>query len=170
MDIKKLLQERSYVNLDIEGGSNVQKGFLTMNSTDGVGVDVVWDYNKLPYPFPDDSMTLLRADRVLQKIERNNGHFIDVMNELWRITKYEGELMICVPYAGSYQYYQDPCAVNPMNEALFAYFDPLEPLAGKELYKVYKPKPWKIKHISFKVNGLMEVLLEKRKEDVSYGR
>jgi SAM-dependent methyltransferase len=168
MNVKKLLKDKSYVNLDIEGGFNPQHGFITMHSSQMKDVDLVWDYKKLPYPFPDSSVDLIRADMILQKVTRENGLFVRFMNELWRILKYDEKFMFSVPYAGSYQFYQDPMNVNPMNECTLAYFDPLEPIAGKTLYKLYKPKPWKINHISFNVNGLMEVLMIKRREDKSY--
>jgi SAM-dependent methyltransferase len=170
MKIRELLKEKAYINLDIEGGYNPQKGFLTMHHEMISGVDLVWDYRRIPYPFPDRSMDLVRADRVLEKVPRENGEFIRFMDEIWRILKYDEKFMIATPYANAYQYYQDPLNVNPLNEAVFSYFDPLEEIAGKLLYKRYKPKPWKIEHITFQVNGLMEVLLSKRREDKGYGQ
>lgn len=170
MQIKKLLKDRSYINLDLEGKLNPQPHFLTMDSRGGDNVDVAWHFNKLPWIFPDESFNIVRADQVLQKVSRDNGHFIDFMNEVWRVLKFNGQFMISVPYAGSYMFYQDPGNVNPMNEATFSYFDPLEQQAGIHNFKVYKPKPWRIEHISFVNNGIMEVLLVKRREDTSYGK
>lgn len=168
MDIKKLLKDKANINLDLEGGRNPQKGFLTMHSKKLKGVDLVWHFNKLPWPFPNESVNLVRADQVLNKVPRENGNFIKFMDEVWRVLKYDGQFMISVPYPGSYLYYQDPMNVNPCNEATFAHFDPLEPQAGMHLYKIYKPKPWRIAHTTYAVNGIMEVLLEKRREDKSY--
>lgn len=158
MKYNKAVLTKTYVNLNIE--SEPQKNFLNMHSRDG---DVVWHFNKLPYPFKDNTFQVVRADRVLNKISRDNGHFIEYMNEIWRIMRPEGQFMIAVPYANSYLYYQDPLSINPLNEATFAYFDPMEDQAGVELYKQYQPKPWKICHISYTSNGMMEVLLEKRR-------
>ena len=161
MEIKKLLKDKSYVNLDL--GEIPQKGFLLLKEAGA-------HFDKLPWPFPDSSIDLIRADNIISKVRREGNQFIKFMDECWRILKNNGEFMIATPYAGSYQFYQDPLNINPCNECTFAYFDPLEPIAGQDLYKLYKPKPWKIKHMSFQLNGMMEVLLEKRKEDVSYGR
>lgn len=170
MNIKKLLKDKAYVHLDIEGGFNPQHGFITMHSRPMKDVDLVWDYNKLPYPFPSNTFDMVRADMIIQKIHREGGHFIKFMDEIWRLLKHDERFMISTPYAGSYQFFQDPMNVNPCNECTFAYFDPLEPIAGTYLYKQYKPKPWKIGHMSFQINGLMEVLLFKRREDKSYGK
>jgi ubiquinone/menaquinone biosynthesis C-methylase UbiE len=168
MDIKKLLKDKSFVNLDIEGKLNPQKGFLTMDSRGEDNVDVAWHFNKLPWIFPDNTFSLVRADQVITKVPRKK--IFQFMNEVWRVLKPEGQFMVSAAYPNSYLFYQDPLNVNPMNEATFAHFDPLEGIAGKYLYKIYKPKPWKICHMSFQVNGLMEVLLEKRREDTSYGQ
>lgn len=141
-----------------------------MAETAGDKVDLVWLFNNLPWPFPDNSIDLVRADDVITHISRENRGFIRFMDECWRILKFDGQFMISAFYAGSYEFYRDPTNVNPVNECTFAYFDPLEPIAGKELYRIYKPKPWRIVHISFKVNGNMEVLLYKRRIDQTYGK
>ena len=168
--IKEILKRKSQLNLDIEGKLNPQKGFITMDSRGGDGVDLEWNHLETPWPFPDETFDIIRADQVAQKVPRDGGYFIAWMNEVWRVLKYDKQFMLAVPYPGSYMFYQDPMNVNPCNESTFAYFDPLEPLAGKWLYPVYKPKPWRITHTTYTSNGIMEVLLEKRREDTSYGK
>ena len=76
--------------------------------------------------------------------------------------------MISTSYPNSYEYYQDPTNINPCNEGTFAYFDPFDQLSKGEMYKVYKPRPWKILSLAFKIEGNLEVLLEKRLDDPSY--
>lgn len=92
--------------------------------------------------------------------------FIRLMDEIWRILKPGGQFIAAFPYAGSSGFFQDPTHINNINEATLAYFDPLE--AGGYLYKIYKPKPWKILSSSWSMVGNMEIVLEKRKEDPSY--
>ena len=92
---------------------------------------------------------------------------MNFMDELWRVMKPGGRVFIVTPYAGSPGYWQDPTHCNPCNEATWFYFDPLH---DSQLYKVYKPKPWKIvpNSLSYQVHGFMEVALEKRLIDKSY--
>lgn len=92
--------------------------------------------------------------------------FIRLMDEIWRILKPGGQFMIALPYAGSPGYWQDPSHVNGCNEATWAYFDPLE--AGGHLYKIYKPKPWKIQSSTWQLTGNAEIVLQKRIMDKSY--
>lgn len=96
--------------------------------------------------------------------------FMRFMDEMWRVLKPGGQLMAAFPYAGSPGFWQDPTHCNGITETTMAYFDPFE--AGGHLYKIYKPKPWKITNsqLAPSVNGNMEVVLEKRRIDKSYAQ
>ena len=92
--------------------------------------------------------------------------FMRFMDEVWRILKPGGQFMAAFPFAGSGGFWQDPTHINGITHHTLAYFDPLD--AGGHLYKIYKPKPWKINFSSWNQEGNMEVVLEKRLEDPSY--
>lgn len=92
--------------------------------------------------------------------------FMRFMDEIWRVLKPDGVLMAAFPYAGSPGFWQDPTHVNGITERTLAYFDPLE--AGGHLYRIYKPKPWKIEFSAWRQEGNMEIKLVKRREDKSY--
>lgn len=95
--------------------------------------------------------------------------FIRFMNEIWRVMKPDGELMISAPYAGSAGDFWDPTHINHINEYTWSYFDPLDQLTGGMFYKFYRPKPWKKKINNYDVNrGMIEVVLIKRRMDKSY--
>jgi hypothetical protein len=83
---------------------------------------------------------------------------VGVMDELWRIIRKDGQLMISVPYANSFGAMQDPTHYTCPNEATFTYFDP-----DHGLYKVYEPKPWKLVRNSWRMSGNLEAILEPRK-------
>ena len=94
--------------------------------------------------------------------------FMRFIDEIWRVLKPGGQFMAAFPYAGSPGFFQDPTHCNNINEATLAYFDPFE--AGGFLFKIYKPKPWKILQsaLASNLNGNMEIVLEKRLIDKSY--
>lgn len=94
--------------------------------------------------------------------------FMRFMDEVWRVLKPGGQFMAAFPYAGSPGFWQDPTHINGITEHTLAYFDPFE--AGGYLFKIYKPKPWKILQSALapSVNGNMEIVLEKRRIDKSY--
>lgn len=130
-------------------------------------------------PTPPDPRTTALIELLLKKKilkpqevklyigEVNPGpRFIRFMDEAWRILKPKGQLIAALPYGGSTGFWQDPTHINGCNEITWAYFDPLE--AGGLLYKIYKPKPWKIIMNTWQQNGNMEIILEKRLIDKSY--
>lgn len=120
------------------------------------GVDIVWDVTKFPYPIPSNSCLMILMSHLWEHIEPK--YRMDVMNELWRIMKPDGQLLLSSPYANSFGCHQDPTHYNCPNEATFTYFD-----MGYPLYRVYKPKPWKIIRNDYSLNGCLEVILEAQK-------
>lgn len=166
-EIAEILKRHNQgIKLDIGCGANKQPGFVGIDNRKLPGVDIVQDVEKFPWPLPDGCANLAVASHLVEHIDPHGGVFLRFMDEVWRILKYGGQFMIATPYAGSHGYFQDPTHCNPCNEATWAYFDPLE--ADGILYKIYKPKPWKIDINTWHVNGNMEIVLSKRKEDPSY--
>jgi SAM-dependent methyltransferase len=166
--IAKILKENARgINLDIGCGANKQPGFVGMDIRKEPGVDIVQDLETQPWCLPDECVSFVVASHVLEHINPARFGFINVMNEIWRICKPGAQFAIAVPYAGSPGYWQDPTHVNPINEVTWAYFDPLD---RSGLWNIYKPKPWKILKCTFQMEGFMEVLLEKRIEDKTYGK
>jgi SAM-dependent methyltransferase len=167
--VKQLLalHKGEILKLDIGCGDNKLEGHIGLDFKQFPGVDVVHDMRVFPWPFPDETFTLISASHVLEHIPRENGVFIDVMNEIWRVLKKDGQFRIAVPYGGSTLYYGDPTHINPIVPQTFHYFDPL---ASMKTFHVYKPKPWAITQMFWQPEGTIECLLTKRREDPSYGK
>ncbi len=167
--VKKLLalHRGEILKLDVGCGNNRMDDHIGMDSVPGPNVDVVHDMRIFPWPFPDNTFTLLSSHHVLEHIPREDGVFISVLNECWRILKFDGQFRIAVPYGGSTMYYADPTHINPIVPQTFHYFDPLAPM---QTYHVYKPSPWKIEQLFWAPDGNIECLLTKRRPDPSYGK
>lgn len=164
-NIDNLIKEQG-LRIEIGYGrpNQTPKGFISLNTVDGS--DIIQDIDVFPWGLPDECASLVVASHIFQRINPAKKGFIRCIDEIWRILKPEGELLIAVPYAGSYAYNQDPTNCNPCNESTWAYFDPFA-LGG--LYNIYKPCPWKVEKCVFSTNGNMEVLMSKRLNDQSYG-
>lgn len=115
-------------------------------------------------PFPDNSITLLSAAHVFEKVERKD--FIPLMDECWRVLKEDGQLRIAVYYGGSTPFWADPKHVNGLTIQSFNYFDPVT--MGGKLYQKYKPKPWRILTCFVQTECTIEALLAKRKVQKNY--
>lgn len=146
------------IMLDVGCGENKQQGFMGMDKRELPGVDIVHDLEVFPYPIEDEECLVVKGSHIYEHIKPWLS--IDFMNELWRILKVDGQLLLSMPYGWSYGYIQDPTHCNPANEATFTYFE-----KGKPLYNIYKPKPWKIEHSTWQQGGNLEVVLRKLKEE-----
>ena len=174
-DIAQLLSDRGGIKLDVGSGAFNQNGWVGMDLVEFPGVDIVWDITKHPYPLPDECCIQILASHILEHIPPvvyidGVTHFqlIEIMDEFWRIMKPDGTLAIAYPHGNSQGYLKDPTHCHPMNEAVWCYFDPLEPNTKGLMFHIYNPKPWKITHLSWSPEANVEVLLTKRREDRSY--
>lgn len=162
-------------NLDVGSSDHPQKGFLGMDRRDLPGVSFVWDVESvgeppfwaqqqlgakaMPWPFPDDCADKILLSHLFEHITPQ--HTVAVMNELWRIAKWNSQVLIVVPHADSYGFRQDPTHCNMVVEATWAYFDPAD---QSGLWTVYRPKPWKIARMNSAPTHNLEVILEPRKK------
>jgi len=166
MGVSEILKNKSGVRLDIACGSNKQgPDWVGIDCQPLEGVDIVHNLEELPWPLPDECVSVAVASHYIEHINPADFGVIKFFNEVWRVLKYDGELGIITPYAGSYGFWQDPTHLKGYNEASFYYFDPLHPSG---YYQFYKPKPWKIKETIYHRNGNLQVVLIKRREDKSY--
>lgn len=168
--IEALLKERNQgIKIDLGCGGNKQgNDWVGIDYRGLPGVDIVHDLEKTPYPLPSSCASLVVASHVLEHINPHRGVFIEVMNEIWRLLKDDGEFMIAVPYATSPGMFRDPTHCNFITEETWEYFDPISPLYQGGLYGIYAPLPWRIKFNTWNVNGNLEAVLVKRKIDKSY--
>jgi hypothetical protein len=168
--IEELIAERSGIRLDIGGGGNPQgPDWVNMDIRDLPTVDVVWDFEKIPWPLPDCCVTVAVASHVVEHVNPAKFGFINWMNELWRVMRYDGKVALALPHGYSPGYLQDPTHCNACNETTWAYFDPLEPNTQGMLYSIYSPMPWRIEFLAYDPSANIEVILVKRRWDESYG-
>jgi len=169
-DIQQIIDDASGIRLDIGCGANKQRGFVGMDVRDLHDVDIVHDIHRKPWPLPDESVLVAMCSHLVEHIppviwtpeHGTRFLFIEFMDEVWRILKPGGECAIACPHGSSQGFLQDPTHCNALNETRFAYFDPEEPRTGGMLYNIYKPKPWKIKFLTWSPAANIEAVLIKR--------
>ena len=132
--IERLIKDRGGIQLDIGCGRARQPDWVGMDLQDLPGVDIVHDWNDIPWPLPDESCVRAMASHVIEHVPPHNNGFINFMNEVWRVLKPDGQFAIAMPYATSPGMYQDPTHCNFCNERTWLYFDPLDPVESG-LYK-----------------------------------
>lgn len=138
-------------------GRNVEppKGFVVMGNGDS---DIIHDFEVFPWPLEDNSVHICVGPHVIEHLKPWN--VIAFFDELWRVIKPDGQLVLSTPYAGSPAYWSDPTHCCGWNERSFAYFTP-----EYESYQRYKPKPWKLEKgfPTWNVLSNLEVILRPQK-------
>jgi len=152
LNAKMTKKKRLY--LDCGSGFNPQPGCITMDKRPEADPDVVHDLEDLPYPFPDDTFDRITLSHVMEHLNPKLTN--DIMNEFWRISKMGGYLLLAMPYAGSFGYWQDPTHCNGWNECTATYFCPEKPL-----YQIYRPRPWRLEQNLWRSDGNIEIAFSK---------
>ena len=104
--------------LDVACGSNKTPGFFGVDIA-GNDVDVTWDLEKFPWPFPDNSVDEIVCNHYIEHTK----DLIAFMNELHRIMVPGGTAIIRAPYYNSMRAWQDPTHVRAISEATFLYYN-----------------------------------------------
>ena len=160
------LFKKAGIKLDLGCGGNKQPGFVGMDIRKCAGVDIVHDAECPPYPIPDSICHQVLMSHLIEHMCPKK--IFGVMNEVWRIMKPQGQLLISSPYGGSDGFWQDPTHTHGWSQATVYYFDPYPRNMNGErcfLYDIYKPKPWKIERNDWHDNGNLEIIFTKREDD-----
>ena len=150
----RLSKVKPQVLLDIGCGFQKQKGFIGIDKRRVDGVDIVHDLEVFPWPIKSNSIDVAVCTHVIEHIKP--WLQLKFMNEIWRILRMEGTLMVKTPYGGSQRYFQDPTHCSPWVEETVMYF-----CAGSLLYQVYKPLPWKLDQLTWDRKTDIELALKK---------
>jgi SAM-dependent methyltransferase len=107
--------------LDVGCGNKKIPGATGIDINPDSSADIIHDLNMFPYPFEDSTFDEIVADNVIEHLD----NIIKVMEELHRISKPGGSLVIKVPYFRSRYASIDPTHKHFFTADSFTYFDPL---------------------------------------------
>lgn len=108
----------SVTKLNIGCGRKIYQDFVNVDKQSLSGVDMMWNLEKTPLPFDDNSISEIVAEHVLEHIT----NFVPLMEELHRICRPGALIKICVPYFKYEGAFRDPTHVRFFSERSFDYF------------------------------------------------
>jgi SAM-dependent methyltransferase len=111
--------QEKLVKLDLACGERKQAGFLGVDKIKIPEVDCVWDLEKFPYPFKDNSVDEIYCSHYIE----HTADVVRFMNEIFRMLKVGGKCTIIAPYYSSMRAWQDPTHRRAISEATFLYFN-----------------------------------------------
>jgi predicted SAM-dependent methyltransferase len=106
--------------LNLGCGKDIKPGYLNVDSVKLPGVDKICNLEKYPWPFRKDEFDEVLCDNVLE-------HLTSIpkpLEELWRITKQGGKIIIKVPIYPSIWAFTDPTHKSVYTYITFNYFRP----------------------------------------------
>jgi len=130
--------------LDVGCGDHCQPGFVGMDIRPCEGVEMVHDALSIPWPVADGAVEVVLMSHFIEHVRPDR--VMALMDEVWRVLRVGGYLMVSTPYGGSFRWHQDPTHCLSWNEATLQYF-----LPGWPLYGVYRPRPWAL-HVNHGVD------------------
>lgn len=104
--------------LNLGCGKDILEGYINLDAINLEGVDVVYDLDKFPYPFEDNTFDEVLAKSVLEHL----GDLQKVMEELKRISKPNANIIIWVPHFESLGAFVDPTHKNFFTYYSFDYY------------------------------------------------
>jgi SAM-dependent methyltransferase len=107
------------LRLDLACGQNKTKDYFGVDTAKVKGVDLVYDLEKFPWPFADNSV----IDAVCNHYIEHTKDLIKFMDEVYRILKPGCKITISAPYYNSIRAWQDPTHTRVISEATFLYFN-----------------------------------------------
>lgn len=106
--------------LDLGCGKKKRPGSIGVDYSDRHDADVIHDLNFFPYPFEANSFDQVYLDNVLEHLDNP----MRVMEEVHRITKKGGKVIVIAPYFRSVWAFIDPTHKTFFTVDSFAYYDP----------------------------------------------
>ncbi|MFA5953759.1 MAG: methyltransferase domain-containing protein [Candidatus Pacearchaeota archaeon] len=106
------------MKLNLGCGLDKKKGYLNIDSSKDVNPDKVWNLEKTPLPFKENSVDEIIAEHVFEHIQ----NFIPLMHDLRRISKKGTLIKIKTPFYSAWGQYNDPTHVRFFSPFTFNYF------------------------------------------------
>jgi len=129
--------------LNLGCGIEIKKDYINLDWIKSKGVDIVYDLNKVPYPFKNNAFEKIYASHILEHLE---GNWFEIIKELTRILEKEGVLIVKVPHFSS------PGAFLENHKRFFRYrsFEPYN--EQKTMKGLDQIKRYKLRTIYKKIN------------------
>jgi SAM-dependent methyltransferase len=98
------------LKLNLGCGSNKKPGYVNVDKFGSP--DLRWDLEVFPWPWPDNSVSVVELFHVLEHLGRTPEQYMEVMQELYRVCRPEGVVRIAVPHWRHDYFADDPTHVR----------------------------------------------------------
>lgn len=107
------------MKLNLGSGIKRLEGFVNVDCNEKSNPDVLWDLERHPYPFDDNSVAYIIMSHIYEHIH----DVIGMMKELYRICQDGAIIEILAPYYTWRGAYSDPTHVRVVTKDSFVFYD-----------------------------------------------
>lgn len=104
------------------GGKNLS-GWVNVDFVSTCNPDVVWDLEKFPWPWENDSVDIVLLSHVLEHLGQSRDVYLGIIKELYRVCRRDAQIIIHVPHPRHDFYLIDPTHVRPITVDGMRMFD-----------------------------------------------
>ena len=111
------------MKLNMGCGHNRREGYVNVDAAAACRPDEVWDLERTPWPWPDDSATEVSFIHALEHMGGDPKVFLAIMVELYRVCAPGARVVIAVPHPRHDDFLNDPTHVRPITPQMLSLFD-----------------------------------------------
>lgn len=108
------------MKLNLGAGKDIKKGYVNLDVAKLPGIDVVWNINKYPWPFKDNTFDEIFCSHIIEHVD----NLILCLEEMHRISKNKAKVIVKVPFFPSMYAMNDPTHKHFFTYFTFEYFTP----------------------------------------------
>jgi SAM-dependent methyltransferase len=108
------------MKLNIGCGFNKLDGYVNVDMFAECAPDKLWDLNRTPWPFEDDSVDEIVAHHVLEHLGQDVQVFFAIIREIYRVVRHDGRFKVTVPHPMSMAFHADPTHVRSFTVTSFS--------------------------------------------------
>lgn len=141
------------IKLNLGCGENSYENYVNLDKLSIPGVNIVYDLEKTPLPFEDNSVSEVKCEHILEHIV----NFMPLIEDLHRICIPKASINILAPYYKYEGAYRDPTHVRFFTEHSFDYFQ------DRVKFSNYSKARFKVLNVEKRVRFISDVI-DKRKK------
>jgi predicted SAM-dependent methyltransferase len=118
------------LKLNLGCGKDIKKDYLNCDCISSEGVDKVFNLDRYPWPFKEDTFEEILCNSILEHLDKPE----QAIREIWRISKPNARIQIIVPHFSCWQAWGDITHKRPYNStSLFSFSKNITHRSSKSL-------------------------------------